>query len=390
MPPRSSQRKRSGAVFALVVMAVAGVLCMPGRAADLRVHQTRYYVLHTDLDERHVLEAKLRLGLMAEEYNRRLQGLAGTVRDRLPFYLFKNMKDYLAAGGPPGSAGVFDGTKLMALASEKYPAEMWATVQHEGFHQFLLAAVGLGIPIWANEGLAEYFALGQFTGDQFLTGLIPPARLAVVKEKIRKGSFKPLVDMVRLKHAVWNVEMDGSNYDQAWSMVHFLAHADDGRYQQPFLAFLREVSRRMEPERAWRQQFGDDFGAFERRWSEWWLEQPENPTADLYGEVVLSTLTSFYARARAMKQSFASADEFFEQAKEAKLQAHPEDWLPPWLLEQALKAAPHVGTWSLTGPKNRQILVLTLPSGRVLEGHFTIKGERVTGVEIRQGRRSRR
>ncbi len=390
MAPRGSQRTSGGAAFALAMTVAAGALCTPGLAADLRVHQTRHYVLHTDLDEHQVLEAKLRLGLMAEEYNRRLQGLAGAVRDRLPFYLFKNIKDYLAAGGPPGSAGVFDGTRLMALASEKNPAAMWATVQHEGFHQFLLAAVGPGIPIWANEGLAEYFAHGQFTGDQFLTGLIPPVRLAIVKEKIRKGSFKPLVDMVRLKHAVWNVEMDGSNYDQAWSMVHFLAHADDGRYQQPFLAFLRDVSRRMEPERAWRLHFGDDFGAFERRWSEWWLAQPENPTADLYGEVVLSTLTSFYARARAMKQGFASADEFLDQAREGKLQFHPEDWLPPWLLEQALKAAPRVGTWSLTGPKNRQILALTLPSGRVLEGHFTIKGERVTGVEIRDGRKGRR
>jgi len=69
-------------------------------------------------------------------------------------------------------------------------------VQHEGFQQFIHAAGGGHIPIWINEGLAEYFGEALFTGDGYVVGLIPPQRLARGKQRIQQGQFKSLRKMM--------------------------------------------------------------------------------------------------------------------------------------------------------------------------------------------------
>jgi hypothetical protein len=371
----------------LIVALACGLAASAARAGELRTLQTKYYVIHSDLDPQGTREAELRLTLMAEEYARRLEGLAGAVRQRLPFFLYNDLEDYYAAGGMPGSVGVFTRDRLMAASHPKNPDMLWPTVQHEGFHQFVLAAVGERIPIWANEGLAEYFSHGIFCGDRFLVGFVPQARLQRVRDGIREKQFKPLAEMLVLAHSEWNQELHGGNYDQAWSMVHFLAHAEKGRYQQAFISYLRDMSRGQDAQRTWNKHFGDNNRAFQERWAEYWLALPDNPTADLYAEAVASIVTSFHARARLARQEFETIDEFFAAAKGRTLKQNTDDWLPPRLIESAAEAAPRFGTWSLSGKGAQRIVVLEMADGTTLEGHHKIRGSSVASIEIRERRR---
>jgi len=370
-----------------IIGTIAGVAAWTAApaAADVpgfSTYQTHYYVLHTDLDQQGVQEATVRITLMFEEYQRRTKGLAGTVNKRMPFYLFKHMRDYVAAGGIPGSAGVFTGEALMAVANPEHPEAPWSVVQHEGFHQFVDAAIGHKIPIWANEGMAEYFGVGQFTGDQFIVGLIPPERLERVKQGIRQHAFRPLRDMLILKHDEWNSDLRHENYDQAWAMVQFLAHGDNGKYEQPFMSFLREVARKTPWERAWVQAFGTDVNAFQKRWEEYWTGLPDNPTGELYAEVVVLTLTSFYGRTQAQRQRFEMADEFFAAAAAGKLSISQQDWLPPSLLKSMLAVAPQVGQWTLEGKGNQRFLTCARADGSVLQGRFQFDGGKVRNVHV--------
>lgn len=370
--------------------AVILLLVLGGFASgqELKTYSTRYYVLHTNLDDHAVQEATLRLTLLAEEYNRRTEDLGGIIRDRLPFYLFSNQKDYVAAGGMPGTAGVFTGDRLMAIANPDYPQATWSVIQHEGFHQFIRARIGTGIPIWANEGMAEYFSAGLWTGDQFMAGFIPPQRLQRIQAGIRQKQFKPLVEMMLLSHAEWNLGLSANNYDQAWSMVHFLAHGDGGKYQQVFGSFLADVARGSQWEPAWRRRFGEDVRAFQQRWEAYWLGQPEEPTRDLYAEAFTSTLTSFYARATMQKQKFETAEAFLAAAKAGDLQMPADDWLPPKLLEAAVAVAPQLGTWDLVKRGGPLTLTCTLDDGTVLTGRFQIQGRKVkkVWVDVRPGK----
>lgn len=352
----------------------------------LRKVESKYYTIHSDLDAETVREAQLRMEHMAEEYYQRTKSFSGRITKKLPFYLFSRPEDYYAAGGMPGTAGVYNGQRLMAIAGPQATRFTWHTVQHEGFHQFVHHVIGGEIPPWVNEGLAEYFGESIFTGDGFVSGVIPTRRLERIKRMIADGKAKGIGAMMRLQHGDWNLELTGENYDQAWSMVHFLAHAENGRYQKPFTAFMKAVGGGADAQQAWDAHFGRGAGAFEAAWRKYWTELPEHPTADRYGEATVSILTSFLARAAAQRQKFVSAADFIEQAKAGTLQCGQADWLPASLLQVALPAAATAGKWSLdAGSKRQPRLILTTPDGLRFEGTFVLKGARVDKVTVRRG-----
>ena len=384
----------------------------------LKPYPTKYYIIYTDLDANAVREASARMSAMAEEYHRRTRDFAGVIRSRLPFYLFSKSQDYFDAGATKGSAGVYHPGRrvLMALAEHGTTDQLWHVVQHEGFHQFVHMVIRGQIPVWINEGMAEYFGEGIWTGEGFVTGVIPPYRLKGLQGHIRDENTLPLRDMLLMTYEEWSraVEDSGAqdaddskrpetpssrgggkgegqkpdrgriNYDQAWSMVHFLVHADEGKYRQAFSAMIRDVSRGRNWIAAFQVRFGRSVKAFEKRYRDWWLAQPENPTAELYIKAVVQTLTSFLARAVSQGQKFQTAEEFFREARSGNLKSHKTQWLPPSLLNRVLLYARNWKRgWSLeTPPRACPKLVLTWPDGKTFTGAFTHSRGRAYGVKV--------
>ena len=200
--------------------------------AELPRYETRYYILFTDVPTEQANEVALRMTKMAEEYHARTRDFAGEIHTKFPFYLYSHRDDYIANGGMTGTDGFYNGTVLSAVAGERLTDRTWHAVQHEGFHQFADAVIGGNRPTWIDEGLAEYFGEALFTGDGFVSGVVPPWRLKRLKEEINSGKLKSCDDLMSLSHADWNANITIPNYDQAWSMVHFLAHGDNGKYQR--------------------------------------------------------------------------------------------------------------------------------------------------------------
>lgn len=349
---------------------------------NLKRYESKYYVIHTDLAGDDVRETILRMTKMAEEYYERTRDFSGVINTRLPFLMFSSKKDYYAAGGMPGSAGVFMGDRLMAIAGNDVGGQTWHIVQHEGFHQFAHAVIRGDLPVWANEGLAEYFGEGVFTGDGFVTGVIPSGRLARIK-KIMKApnGFMPINEMLTLSHHEWNGKLTITNYDQAWTMVHFLAHAEDGKYQKAFTGFMRDIGRNTPYPKAWQTNFGDPAG-FEQRWRDYWLNLPDRPTMDLYSRAFVSTLTSFLARATAEKQTFDTFEEFLKLAKQKQIKTNDEDWLPPQLAVDAAGFASKVGKWSISSPMKQPTIVMEHENGTRFVAAFTLRGKKVDRVTL--------
>jgi hypothetical protein len=357
----------------------------------MQTYQSKYYVIHTDLDTDDVKEAVIRMSRMAEEYHSRTQGFSGEIRERLPFYLFRSAQEYSNSGGLPGTAGVFivdgNGARLMAIAGTETNGSTWHTVQHEGFHQFAHAVIRGELPPWVNEGIAEYFGESIFTGDGFVTGIIPPFRLKRVQAEIQAGRLKSVKDMMLLSHQQWNSEMQIENYDQAWSMVHFLAQGEDGRYQEAFVNFMKLIGRGTPWPQAWLQTFGSA-ADFEQHWKDYWLKLPANPTSDLYVQAATQTFTSFIARARAQKQTFDNFEEFLADSKDGTVKTGGtiEDWLPQKLLHDVATAAGRLPvTWKIerTAAKTSQ-LIATLEDGTVMIGSYAVVGGHAVkvGVEV--------
>ncbi len=363
----------------------------PASAAQVRaalaVYDSPYYTIHTDLDADDVNEAIIRMTRMFEEYHQRTSAFSGEIRTKLPFYLFKNAGEYHAAGGPPETGGVFTGNALLAIAGDHANTRTWHVVQHEGFHQFAAAVIGGDIPVWVNEGLAEYFGEAVFTGDSFYTGGIPAMRLRRLKGEIspRDGAHSALLsvpELMMMSHTAWNAKISGLNYDQAWSMVYFLAHGEDGKYQKPFNAFMIGLSNRKTWEKSWKDTFGDANG-FEEHWRKYWIDAPPDPTDALYARATVATLTSFLGRCAAQKQTFASFEEFSNAAETGSLKITRADWLPGSLISSAL-ATVHLrekdgARYVLT---HHDVITCTLPDGTRQVGSFTLRNGIVQNVKV--------
>jgi hypothetical protein len=193
--------------------------------------------------------------------------------------------------------------------------------------------------------------------------------------------------MMLTSQQAWNTGLSGTNYDQAWSMVHFLAHADGGNYQKAFDAFVRDVSYGKPWEQAWVRHLGSEVHAFEDRWREYWERLPDDPTAELYDQAIFATFNSYYARAFAQRQFFRSAEAFFDAAAARELKAHRDDWLPSSLLRTGLRQAEALGTWSIEKRGPRNVLICVTPSGTEFVGQFKVRNKRAQDVHVKVNRK---
>ena len=357
--------------------------------AKLQKYEGRYYIIHTDLAGDELREAELRMAKMAVEYHERTREFSGSVTRKFPFFMYRNAEDYYRAGGKEGSAGFFDRNTntLVAIAGKKLTDYTWSVVQHEGFHQFAANVIGGELPIWVNEGLAEYFGEGIFTGDGFVTGVIPPQRLQRIKQQMQRKSFRPIKEMMLLAHRDWNDQLSMENYDQAWSMVQFLAHGENGRYAPSFVSFMRAIGAGVQWPKAWIDAFGSAEG-FEQRWRDYWLKLPDNPTGDLYARAVVAIATGVLARGTAAKQRFAGFNDLADAVEKKSIEIDERDWLPPALVAGGFDAAKKMrasGVGIELTPSTRAnppAIVCTLRDGRKLVGRFTLKKGLVEEVTV--------
>lgn len=407
---------------ALLLAGGAGLPAEPkGPPARLKSYPSRYYVIESDLqDANAVREASARMTAMAEEYHRRTKDFAGTIQKRFTFYLFSKEKDYHDAGGPLGSAGVYNTGKeaLMACAEDLGSKQLWHVIQHEGFHQFAHLVIGGQLPVWINEGLAEYFGYGLWTGDGFVTGVVPPYCLKRIQEIIRQDKTVPFLEMLMMTSEEWSGHLRDSykgdsadtsktpdktrprkpadakaedvkaekaqiNYDQAWAMVHFLVHAESGKYRDAFGGLISDVSHKKDWQQSFKARFGTNVKLFEKKYCDWWMAQKSDGSDELYTRVIVQTLTSYLARAVAQGQKFTDAADFLKQAQAGTLKCDKSLWLPPSLLQDTLKSIRRwKDCWSLDVAGRNPRLVLTWSDDKTYIGSFGIVAGKPANVKV--------
>jgi hypothetical protein len=328
---------------ALIRLPLAVVLLLPAlitSAAPMSVTDSKYYVIHSDLDTATVREAATRMACMGEEYYERTKGMAtGQINRKFKFMLFGTRQGYRAAGGPDGSIGVFLGNlpdhPLAAIRLDDRPELLWHTIQHEGFHQFSCEVLGGGrqpLPIWLEEGLADYFGYAQFTGEDLVTGVIPPDRLAMVQQMMISGRFRPMSKLMSISHMGWNSVADGVDYLEVWSIVHYLVHAEDGKYRPAFERYIKDALKPNGPAISIHEYLGAG-DEFEKNWREWWLSREPDCTKDLYARAAATALCSYMGRAAAQKQTFTDVAALLGALDKKQIKLSDADWLPPSLVD---------------------------------------------------------
>jgi hypothetical protein len=273
----------------LIILLMLHAL-LPGGAvhgstpAGLRVLESRHYRIHTDLEPAFAQELGQRLDVMYEEYSRRLVEFSiPENQPRFEVYLFNRQADYMQFTNNrfPNTAGVFmSGRNMLAAFLENQGRDaLRRTLQHEAFHQFAFTAIGPDLPIWLNEGLAQLFEEGIWTGREFRIGQVPPRRVRQLQADVQNKRLVDFDVLLRQTPREWSrtlsrdADQGGTQYNQAWAMVHFLVFAGDSRgqpaYRQRLTEMLRLIHQGRGGEEAFKEAFGGNVAGFQARFTEW-------------------------------------------------------------------------------------------------------------------------
>lgn len=247
------------------------------RAEERRIG---HYWIKTDAEPQSANALAEHLNLLYDEFARRLAALPQRGPERLNVLIFHRQRDYLMelrtrfGVDGEGTGGMFfvkpAGTALAIWTQGLTRRRIEHVLQHEGFHQFAYSRFGADLPIWVNEGLAEFFGNAVRVRGGFVIGQASPRSVDRVRDALERGVAVPFSRMLAMSPAQWQEQVAKGQgamlYDQAWSMVQFLVYADGGRHVPAFERYLHLINGGVLSDRAFPQAFGPDVDAFEKRW----------------------------------------------------------------------------------------------------------------------------
>jgi tetratricopeptide (TPR) repeat protein len=174
----------------------------------------------------------------------RLRGALGVVtklkvRSPLPtrVYIFGDRRSFdqycdAAIGRSDNLSGVFlsdrDGNHVLIAGSSKGVDRI---VFHELTHYFLRNTVSSQVPLWINEGLAEFYSTFSARKDTVSVGLPVAEHLAWLHQQ----SLIPLKDLFAITHdskEYHEGNRQGVFYAESWALVHYLMIGNPARRDQ--------------------------------------------------------------------------------------------------------------------------------------------------------------
>jgi len=227
------------------------------------------YTLYSDLPDGQARVVAGNLDLLHSTCTDFFKDLDGKVPTGDQVCVFADQDDYMAwlqdrvGANGTGSAGMFvqqgSNRVLVAWLGDQPFTQLLGTLRHEGFHH-VAAEIFPGLPVWANEGLAEMFERAVPVSNGLALGNVRSGDVAALQRAVKKDELIPLNRFFRLEPRRWihTVRTGGAslNYLQAWAVSHFLLYGDDGRYKQGFLTFLSGMNRGL----GWKTAFEEAYG----------------------------------------------------------------------------------------------------------------------------------
>ncbi|MEX0611375.1 MAG: DUF1570 domain-containing protein [Pirellulales bacterium] len=244
-------------IIALVLAATCGCRGLPPRAALPDAHEMHLgQLLIRSNFELSQDDAMVRALMWEREDVCRTLGLPCS-EELIEVHLFRDAdtyRQYLARHFPtvPSRRAFFVESDTRLAVYAHWSDRVAEDLRHEVAHGYLHSMVP-GLPLWLDEGLAEFFEVPHRQA-----GLNPP-HLDLLSEMMREG-WRP--DLVKLERLTDAAQMEQLDYAEAWAWVYFLLHSDPERREllTGYLAELRAhslvdpLSRRLqqqavEPER---------------------------------------------------------------------------------------------------------------------------------------------
>jgi hypothetical protein len=327
------------AVLLGLALAAPGFAQHHTHISELAEHETQYYKLRTNLPRETAQRYARQMDLIFEEFNR-LLGQFTTRRQyrKKSVFLLADHEDYVGLMDSFGieaehSGGLyFEGESqrrsgLATYVGDRSFGSVMRTLRHEAFHQFQDYRLNDRLPVWLNEGFAEYFERAVVTE----AGRVSLGRAALpsvlhVRQMVRDDAYIRFDRFFDISSKAWRRNMrrdmgEGTKnqYVQAWSLVYFFMHGDDGRYSGAFEQFVSDLAGGRAQRQAFEEAFGIELANIEPAWREF--------AANLTPDNVMIARAHLDRIGQYMLRRFEQADEPIDAAQWEKLiapEAAPE------------------------------------------------------------------
>jgi hypothetical protein len=251
-----------------------------------KMFQTPNYDIQYETDETFAKECGKHLEAILKEYQRRFpmersmdeNGPAPEVR-RFTVKCFKSREtfnSYAAANGVSGAAAYFSPAQnelVCYKTVDEGKKKSFHILYHEASHQYIHLYMGeeVDIPIWLNEGVAEYFFGGEFKGATFAIG-VNQERITTIKEAVRRSTFVPLAEIFQYSQAQYYANAEIC-YAEGWSLAYFLWTTPDAKYKGRINTFYDVLKSTRSKDEAFSRAFGElDLAQFEKDWKQFVLK----------------------------------------------------------------------------------------------------------------------
>jgi Protein of unknown function (DUF1570) len=275
-----------------IILILCSLCWVSSARADLNTLDTEHYRIHTDLDRPLAEDLGRRMEAMYAQYSTRLSAFSVAGVPKFEVFIFQHHQDYEQLVGDhfDNTGGIFIARRniLAAFLEGQGRDGLRRTLQHEAFHQFAYTAIGPNLPVWLNEGLAQIFEEGIWTGKNFEIGEVPPRRLRQLEYDLRERRFVPFKDFLSMSDEQWQHDLAdagaaATHYNQAWAMTHFLIFAtgESGqpKYRTRLINMLKLLHDGESADNAFERAFSDNYDGFQHRFFEFTNSLQPTPEA---------------------------------------------------------------------------------------------------------------
>jgi tetratricopeptide (TPR) repeat protein len=139
---------------------------------------------------------------------------------------------------------------------------------HEYAHYLVHQNTRVFVPMWLNEGLAEFYSTFQpnYQG-RGLVGAPPSARVQTLRER----TYLPVRDLVSPKdmEKMWRSGPIEQFYAESWALVHYIMVGRKNPVEEPIPVYLATLAATDSQDQAFRAAFGVDLAAMDRELREY-------------------------------------------------------------------------------------------------------------------------
>jgi tetratricopeptide (TPR) repeat protein len=229
--------------------------------------RSKNFVLIGNASERDIRQVGVRLEQFREVFSRLF--VRANFKSPVPttVIVFKSDSSYRPFKPMPNVAGYFQAgpdVNYITLTTESSGTEQtsFSIIFHEYTHLLVNATTG-NVPVWFNEGLAEYYSTFSIADDQKVV-LGRPISNHV--HQLRERRMLPLRALFQVNHqsAEYN-ESDKRSvfYAESWALMHYLLHCKDGQRVAQVGNFLDLLNANVPMEQAFQQAFSMSFEGME-------------------------------------------------------------------------------------------------------------------------------